>query len=245
MTHSDDNFDNDATFTTNPQQTFSKRRRLSPEETRHLNAVFEVTPKPDSTLREKLAAELDTSPRVIQIWFQNKRAKLKRDLADEGTPNLLFSATKPRNPTSPEEVSYLVETALKARNQKTKQVSDEHFNIDFSTNDQCKESFVNMPTLREESYSPQFTKISVEPLLSPLSDSNDTMSLSCWPITDSTPIFDDILLQDPSLLLPPTLPNPKLDNEQGGLFDQNPYTMYLFNSEHSDLLFTLKTGISF
>ncbi|KAJ1964905.1 hypothetical protein GGI12_001136 [Dipsacomyces acuminosporus] len=56
-----------------------KRQRLKPEQTRRLMEVFEKTTKPDSEMRKALGKQLDMKPRTVQIWFQNRRAKLKRE----------------------------------------------------------------------------------------------------------------------------------------------------------------------
>ncbi|GES99645.1 homeobox protein hd-10 [Rhizophagus clarus] len=56
-----------------------RRRRLTEEETNVLNNVFENVQKPDSTTRAQLAQKLNMSSRAIQVWFQNRRAKVKRD----------------------------------------------------------------------------------------------------------------------------------------------------------------------
>ncbi|CAJ0846338.1 4643_t:CDS:2, partial [Entrophospora sp. SA101] len=55
------------------------RRRLTEDETLKLNKIFETIQKPDSNLRTQLAKQLNMSSRAIQVWFQNRRAKLKRD----------------------------------------------------------------------------------------------------------------------------------------------------------------------
>ena len=54
------------------------RKRIEPEKTRVLMRVFEFNQKPDTETRVALARQLDMSPRSVQIWFQNRRAKLKR-----------------------------------------------------------------------------------------------------------------------------------------------------------------------
>lgn len=51
--------------------------------------IFEQTQKPNAALRNRLAQQLDMSSRAVQIWFQNRRAKLKRD-ASEAQNNYLF-----------------------------------------------------------------------------------------------------------------------------------------------------------
>merc|ERR1719469_628639 len=43
-----------------------------------LRAVFEQTPKPTRLIREQVAKETGLPMRVIQVWFQNKRSKVKR-----------------------------------------------------------------------------------------------------------------------------------------------------------------------
>ncbi|KAJ2004919.1 hypothetical protein GGI04_002438, partial [Coemansia thaxteri] len=64
---------------------FSKKRhRLRPEQTRRLLEIFERTTKPDSDMRKVLGKQLDMTPRTVQIWFQNRRAKIKREGAAIG-----------------------------------------------------------------------------------------------------------------------------------------------------------------
>ncbi|OMJ25831.1 Homeobox protein HD-10 [Smittium culicis] len=56
-----------------------KRYRLAPEQTRRLVEEFDKNAKPDSDTRKELGKELKMSPRKVQIWFQNRRAKIKRE----------------------------------------------------------------------------------------------------------------------------------------------------------------------
>jgi hypothetical protein len=56
-----------------------RRRRLTQEETSLLNDIFERTSKPNALVRKMLAERLNMSPRTVQIWFQNRRAKVKKD----------------------------------------------------------------------------------------------------------------------------------------------------------------------
>lgn len=53
------------------------RRRTSREQTRILEKAFNDNPKPNGKSRERLAQLLSMSPRGVQIWFQNRRAKAK------------------------------------------------------------------------------------------------------------------------------------------------------------------------
>lgn len=64
-----------------PEQTPSKkkkRHRTTPEQLRVLEETYEKEKMPNQELREKLAKKLGMTPRRVQIWFQNKRAKDKR-----------------------------------------------------------------------------------------------------------------------------------------------------------------------
>nr|NP_001071998.1 transcription factor protein [Ciona intestinalis]BAE06539.1 transcription factor protein [Ciona intestinalis] len=58
----------------------SKRPRtiLTTAQRRKFKASFEVSQKPCRKVRETLASETGLSPRVVQVWFQNQRAKMKK-----------------------------------------------------------------------------------------------------------------------------------------------------------------------
>ncbi|KAG2173912.1 hypothetical protein INT44_000025 [Umbelopsis vinacea] len=62
-----------------------RRRRLTQEETNLLNDIFERTSKPNALVRKMLAERLNMSPRTVQIWFQNRRAKVKKDGKSSGS----------------------------------------------------------------------------------------------------------------------------------------------------------------
>lgn len=53
------------------------RRRTTPEQLRILEAEFDRNNKPDNSKREELAAMLGMTKRNVQVWFQNRRAKMK------------------------------------------------------------------------------------------------------------------------------------------------------------------------
>ncbi|KAF9101079.1 hypothetical protein BGX29_006014 [Mortierella sp. GBA35] len=55
------------------------RRRLTPNETEYLLRQYRVNEKPNTKDRLIFAAHLDLHPRTIQVWFQNRRAKLRRE----------------------------------------------------------------------------------------------------------------------------------------------------------------------
>ncbi|KAJ1996335.1 hypothetical protein EDC05_000225 [Coemansia umbellata] len=83
---SNDGFEQSGSPDPNEEYSGKKRNRLRPEQTRRLMEVFEKTPKPDSEMRKILGRQLDMTPRTVQIWFQNRRAKLKRE---SNTVNLM------------------------------------------------------------------------------------------------------------------------------------------------------------
>jgi hypothetical protein len=55
-----------------------KRQRTNPEQLEILESVYKVEKLPGSELRKELAVKLKMTPRRVQVWFQNKRAKEKR-----------------------------------------------------------------------------------------------------------------------------------------------------------------------
>lgn len=92
-----------------------RRQRTSPDQLQILEQIFETDKMPNQQKRIRLAEQLGMSSRRIQIWFQNKRAKVKRgskdgkedndelsESGDEGssTPNSPYQA-----PSSPKEKS--------------------------------------------------------------------------------------------------------------------------------------------
>jgi hypothetical protein len=55
-----------------------KRQRTTPEQLEVLEKIYEKEKLPGSDLRKELALKLKMTPRRVQVWFQNKRAKEKR-----------------------------------------------------------------------------------------------------------------------------------------------------------------------
>ncbi|KAL1923157.1 uncharacterized protein VTP21DRAFT_9533 [Calcarisporiella thermophila] len=55
-----------------------RRQRPSKSQLRVLEKSFLENPKPSSAARRILAEELDMTPRRVQIWFQNRRANIKK-----------------------------------------------------------------------------------------------------------------------------------------------------------------------
>ncbi|KAK8847347.1 hypothetical protein IAR55_005204 [Kwoniella newhampshirensis] len=53
------------------------RRRTTPEQLKVLEYWYDINPKPDNALREQLAQQLGMTKRNVQVWFQNRRAKMK------------------------------------------------------------------------------------------------------------------------------------------------------------------------
>jgi len=55
-----------------------KRIRTTPEQLRVLEKTYERETNPSQSLREEIARKLGMTPRRVQVWFQNKRAKERR-----------------------------------------------------------------------------------------------------------------------------------------------------------------------
>jgi len=71
-----------------------KRQRTSPDQLAILEQIFQTDKMPSQQTRIQLADQLGMSSRRVQIWFQNKRAKVKRGIGKS-------SDGVPQNPDSP------------------------------------------------------------------------------------------------------------------------------------------------
>jgi len=56
-----------------------ERAKLSPLQVRFLSFVYEHNKTPGSSLRMQIAKDFNILPRSVQIWFQNRRAKDRKD----------------------------------------------------------------------------------------------------------------------------------------------------------------------
>src|SRR5918911_4643341 len=54
------------------------RRRTSRQQLKVLEKAFNENPKPHAAVRQALAQKLNMTPRGVQVWFQNRRAKAKK-----------------------------------------------------------------------------------------------------------------------------------------------------------------------
>ncbi|KAG0226830.1 hypothetical protein BGW42_003336 [Actinomortierella wolfii] len=59
--------------------TLKRRRRLTNAETEYLVRKFMQNERPTTAERDRFAQELRLDKRTIQVWFQNRRAKMKKD----------------------------------------------------------------------------------------------------------------------------------------------------------------------
>jgi len=83
-----------------------KRQRTSPDQLAILEQIFQTDKMPNQQTRVHLADQLGMSSRRVQIWFQNKRAKVKRSVSKHDTecssPNSLnVSSSSIGSPSSP------------------------------------------------------------------------------------------------------------------------------------------------
>src|SRR6478735_9769143 len=74
--NSDQSWSNETNSNSNSQPV-RKRTRATADQLSVLEDTFAVNVSPNSKLRKQLAEQLQMSERSIQIWFQNRRAKVK------------------------------------------------------------------------------------------------------------------------------------------------------------------------
>ncbi|PHH52206.1 Homeobox protein HOY1 [Ceratocystis fimbriata CBS 114723] len=60
------------------QQKNHKRQRATPDQLSTLEMEFNKNPTPTAAVRDRIADEINMTERSVQIWFQNKRAKIKQ-----------------------------------------------------------------------------------------------------------------------------------------------------------------------
>jgi hypothetical protein len=77
------------------------RRRTSRAQLKVLEKSFSENPKPNATVRRILAQKLDMTPRGVQIWFQNRRAKAKLQRRKSGEESEESSAQQQQQQDSP------------------------------------------------------------------------------------------------------------------------------------------------
>jgi hypothetical protein len=85
-----------------------KRQRTNPDQLAILEQIFQTDKMPSQQTRVHLADQLGMSSRRVQIWFQNKRAKVKRGVGKSDVPsptldidNGLSSSSCLSEPSSP------------------------------------------------------------------------------------------------------------------------------------------------
>jgi len=76
------------------------RRRTSRSQFKVLEKTFNENPKPNATIRRVLAQNLNMTPRGVQVWFQNRRAKAKLVKATEEkkAAQAIAATTSPSSP---------------------------------------------------------------------------------------------------------------------------------------------------
>ncbi len=74
------------------QQKNQKRQRATQDQLITLELEFNNNPTPTSTVRERIAQEINMTERSVQIWFQNRFAASQ--ISDEIPPSLYHSRQK-------------------------------------------------------------------------------------------------------------------------------------------------------
>ena len=76
-----------STKKTNKDKPTRVRTVLNEKQLSTLKRCYAANPRPDSVLKEQLVDLTGLSPRVIRVWFQNKRCKDKKKMMLNGGDN--------------------------------------------------------------------------------------------------------------------------------------------------------------
>ncbi|KAF9196470.1 hypothetical protein BGZ50_000090 [Haplosporangium sp. Z 11] len=82
----------------NPYE-IKRRRRTSKSQFKILEKAFIENPKPNASTRRHLAQSLSMTPKGIQIWFQNRRAKNKQASNNNTMPTAITNNSNAINTT--------------------------------------------------------------------------------------------------------------------------------------------------
>ena len=77
----------------------ASRTRTTSAQRDRLNAAFRADPRPDHAQRAEIAHRLGMTPRCVQVWFQNRRAKF-RGMATDDVERAPTAASSPTASTS-------------------------------------------------------------------------------------------------------------------------------------------------
>ncbi|KAI8991745.1 hypothetical protein BDF20DRAFT_909480 [Mycotypha africana] len=83
-----------------------KRQRISPEQFKVLMAEFEKTNSPNLETRDRLGEQLGMSSRHIQVWFQNRRSKMRREMKMKAMKHREDPFVYPSMPYKPRNMDY-------------------------------------------------------------------------------------------------------------------------------------------
>ncbi|SAL94774.1 hypothetical protein [Absidia glauca] len=128
----------------------SKRERFTAEQVQIMEHLFQLTPLPTNQQKLDLADQLGISRRRIQVWFQNRRSKAKRQLASASTTHSLDHTPIMEPPTAIEQSSaYNMTSSLRPLARPTAYVYQPTYALD--------NIFTDMdPDLQQQRYSPAF-----------------------------------------------------------------------------------------
>ncbi|XP_065068681.1 LIM homeobox transcription factor 1-beta-like isoform X2 [Rhopilema esculentum] len=93
------------------------RTILTSAQRKAFKASFEMTPKPCRKVREELSRDTGLSVRVVQVWFQNQRAKLKK-IAKKNNPNQMDDSPSKRSAKSKKKVKTRSRSGLECDDKK-------------------------------------------------------------------------------------------------------------------------------
>ncbi|KAK0045176.1 LIM/homeobox protein LMX-1.2 [Biomphalaria pfeifferi] len=210
------------------------RTILTTSQRRKFKASFEVNPKPCRKVRESLAAETGLSVRVVQVWFQNQRAKVKKIARKQNLETNNNNNNNTNNNSNTSDSSNGKKSSKSQKKKKTEEDSDSSdCGLDQNSSDEPMSSentsYLSTPESRYSNSMRSFDVTSQSTHMFP----NQDMGESMYPDTpvgmdDGMEHFDHVLISDGGLhhragMMGPGLINPidKLYSMQTSYFSQD------------------------
>lgn len=159
-----------------------------------LKQAYNSSSKPPRHIREQLAADTNLDMRVVQVWFQNRRAKEKRLKKDSGRRWLANGSSSSSNMISSPPSSYYFRNmrrkSMKKHLDDQDEVSFDEQNSETESEDHESQGLHNSQFYGSNHASPQAFNLPVSTIQPQTNGLNDSYLTSSRQLLESASFFD-------------------------------------------------------